>query len=55
MKQSWADTDMSSPSSDLRHDSNEIRKNHEPKTVRVFSNKHQTQMIWPLLILNDPW
>ena len=44
MKQGFADTDMSPPNSDQKHDSNEIRKNHESKTVRVFSNKHQTEI-----------
>ena len=45
MKRSLVDTDMSPPNSDQKHDSNEIRKNHESKTVRVFSNKHQTEIL----------
>ena len=36
----------------MKHGSNEIRKNHESKTVRAISNKHQTEIIfdsfWPL-------
>ena len=50
MKQGFADTDMSPPNSDQKHDSNEIRKNHESKTVRVFSNKHQTEIAWSFVL-----
>ena len=37
----------------MKHGSNEIRKNHESKTVRAISNKHQTEIIWPYLTFID--
>ena len=32
----------------MKHGSNEIRKNHESKTVRAISNKHQTEIIFDI-------